>query len=611
MMQPVVTSNSDPRTNGSVRGDLPHKDAGAHARGQTFASALDDSHVVAAKGGKTALSNNDREGQVTEDTVLSSSATAADASDGQQSKDDVLSDLGAAASEKSNNSPEKEYPDDESIAWLAEILAPAVAVTEVGQMSAADTKAVAPSEEVPSTGEPIVTQLVERISNHEANIDVDGMVVIDGAADTEPENSEFDWLSMLDDIHAVAAVNSGNDQAEDSTSKEPSIDTDSHSLQVQAANLGTDLLVAEIMRTVELLREQGDDVDPEALADLNILIDDLLTQDPNMKPSSMLGLSGDDWKNMDARLLRQMLLNVNSTSSATTPLVETASDELLHELVKADDKTIAKVAEQAAAQMLEKEPATSKVKENFVEKLKSDIAEAKISLRNGQGESVDFRQMVREALPDEGATGLPQQVENSKLQQLVTTTRMTLEGQASESRVGIAAETNKTSVASTSKGGASELDINRQNLANNLDKAVNLNRPDAPQNIAEKVQLMVNSKTMTAEIRLDPQDLGSMKLKINAAGDAVSVNIVVQSQQAREVLEQATPRLRELLEEQGIELGQSSVKQESQQHSANDGERRGMAKGGSDQDAELDNEHANIREVAVVNGAMSGIDFFV
>ena len=74
---------------------------------------------------------------------------------------------------------------------------------------------------------------------------------------------------------------------------------------------------------------------------------------------------------------------------------------------------------------------------------------------------------------------------------------------------------------------------------------------------------MVNSRNISAEIRLDPPDLGGMNIKVNLSGDSASVSFVVQSQQAREALDQATPRLREMLEEQGIELGQSSVEQES------------------------------------------------
>ena len=54
-----------------------------------------------------------------------------------------------------------------------------------------------------------------------------------------------------------------------------------------------------------------------------------------------------------------------------------------------------------------------------------------------------------------------------------------------------------------------------------------------------------------------------MQIRVNVSGESASVSFVVQSQHARDVLEQATPRLKEMLEEQGIQLGQSSVEQET------------------------------------------------
>jgi flagellar hook-length control protein FliK len=95
------------------------------------------------------------------------------------------------------------------------------------------------------------------------------------------------------------------------------------------------------------------------------------------------------------------------------------------------------------------------------------------------------------------------------------------------------------------------------------DKGINMFKPEGQQQLTEKVRWMVNSRNISAEIRLDPPDLGGMNIKVNLSGDSASVSFVVQSQHARDALDQAVPRLREMLEENGIELGQSSVQQES------------------------------------------------
>ena len=141
----------------------------------------------------------------------------------------------------------------------------------------------------------------------------------------------------------------------------------------------------------------------------------------------------------------------------------------------------------------------------------------------------------------------------------------------------------------------------------NFEKAANINRPEGQVQIVEKVRWMVNQNNLQADIRLDPPDLGSMKVKVQMSGEAASVSFVVQSQQARDVFEQNAPRLKELLEEQGIELGQSSVEQEQHQTEEQDGQLAGGSENGT---GELD-EPTEHTEHRIVNGRIGGIDYFV
>ena len=86
-----------------------------------------------------------------------------------------------------------------------------------------------------------------------------------------------------------------------------------------------------------------------------------------------------------------------------------------------------------------------------------------------------------------------------------------------------------------------------------FDKAVNIHKSDGQQQLSEKIRWMVNARNTMAEIRLDPPELGSMQVRVNVAGDAASVSFVVQSQQAKDALADAMPKLRDMLSEQGIE----------------------------------------------------------
>lgn len=85
------------------------------------------------------------------------------------------------------------------------------------------------------------------------------------------------------------------------------------------------------------------------------------------------------------------------------------------------------------------------------------------------------------------------------------------------------------------------------------------------QALQEQVQFLLNRKLDTVEIRLDPPELGNLQIKLHLNQDQAQVGIVVQNSHARELLEQTLPRLREMLAQQGIQLGQTQVQQQSQQ----------------------------------------------
>lgn len=112
-----------------------------------------------------------------------------------------------------------------------------------------------------------------------------------------------------------------------------------------------------------------------------------------------------------------------------------------------------------------------------------------------------------------------------------------------------------------------------QKQADQLGQKLNLIQPQASEQLKEKMLMMVKDKVHTAEIRLDPSELGSMQIKINLQQDQMSVQFMVQQGNAKELMEQQMPKLRELLQQQGIELSQGSVQQQNQSSSGQEGGR--------------------------------------
>lgn len=141
-------------------------------------------------------------------------------------------------------------------------------------------------------------------------------------------------------------------------------------------------------------------------------------------------------------------------------------------------------------------------------------------------------------------------------------------------------------------------------------QAVNIARNDAAKILQEKVSMMLNLNNQEAEIRLDPRELGSMQIRIRTDAEQAQVNFVVQNQQAKDLLEQSMPKLREMLAEQGIELGQSNIEQggEGQQEQMLGSNEQGQAHSTSAEQSEQDENMTSRANGALNDG--SSIDYY-
>ena len=149
-----------------------------------------------------------------------------------------------------------------------------------------------------------------------------------------------------------------------------------------------------------------------------------------------------------------------------------------------------------------------------------------------------------------------------------------------------------------------------------FDKAVNIHKSDGQQQLSEKIRWMVNARNTMAEIRLDPPELGSMQVRVNVAGDAASVSFVVQSQQAKDALADAMPKLRDMLSEQGIELGDAQVRKDNssgqengQQLAGNSHQGQGAGDRGEN-DGVDDTDGMRVIEHSISRADKGGIDFY-
>lgn len=85
---------------------------------------------------------------------------------------------------------------------------------------------------------------------------------------------------------------------------------------------------------------------------------------------------------------------------------------------------------------------------------------------------------------------------------------------------------------------------------------------EAPSVLRERITMMMNKGITQAEIKLDPAELGSMHVKLSMQNDQLSIQVQTTQAQSKELVEQHMPRLREMLNQQGINLGESQVGQQ-------------------------------------------------
>lgn len=252
----------------------------------------------------------------------------------------------------------------------------------------------------------------------------------------------------------------------------------------------------------------------------------------------------------------------------------------------------------------------------FLSVLKVGIEEFKDQLKAGHEPGLDLKDLVAEALTKVDDVAISAKVKESLEpslralnQSLVALTHMS---QSLESHHSQTALTNGVDILTNQSEQAKATAFHQ--FDNKLDKAINLLKPEGQQQLAEKMRWMVNTNNLVADIRLDPAELGSVQVRVSLSSDAASVNFVVQSHQTRDALESATPKLRELLAEKGIELGQSSVRQENQNKQDSQGQL--AQRGANAQQANTDfddvaDESLLLNQHNLLTPSSGSIDYFV
>jgi flagellar hook-length control protein FliK len=85
--------------------------------------------------------------------------------------------------------------------------------------------------------------------------------------------------------------------------------------------------------------------------------------------------------------------------------------------------------------------------------------------------------------------------------------------------------------------------------------------PEFPGELSARMKTLLRDGVREARLQLHPAELGRLQVTVSTDGDQARVSFVADTQAARDAIEQSMPRLREMLEQNGMQLAQSDVGQ--------------------------------------------------
>lgn len=132
------------------------------------------------------------------------------------------------------------------------------------------------------------------------------------------------------------------------------------------------------------------------------------------------------------------------------------------------------------------------------------------------------------------------------------------------------------------------------------------------EDVGSRLIWMAGRGESKAELVLTPPSLGKLAVSIQVNGDQASAQFVAATPAARDALEQALPRLREVLQQAGINLGEANVST-SGEHQARgdaDGQQAGNRRSGQRAAAAPVAEHVAQPAAVWSSGGLGMIDTF-
>jgi flagellar hook-length control protein FliK len=125
--------------------------------------------------------------------------------------------------------------------------------------------------------------------------------------------------------------------------------------------------------------------------------------------------------------------------------------------------------------------------------------------------------------------------------------------------------------------------LHKLDLAAAFPAPVPLPSPRFAEEVGARLQWIAEQQGGEATLRISPDGLGPVEIRLKLDGDRVELGFTATQQDTRQALQDALPKLREMLAQQGLQLGQADVGQKHAQSSNDDASKTAKGFAGDDE----------------------------
>ena len=295
----------------------------------------------------------------------------------------------------------------------------------------------------------------------------------------------------------------------------------------------------------------------------------------NLKSSiNKTALQGDIVKNSDSAQ-KGLLTDTSESAQSHHSKSKQQSNQLLDSVVKTVEKS---PLPESIRQTLAEQPTKPKTEEGLQHNKLQDMKLSELMTKGVLSDEEDYSEMLKpentkfsrplsksDQADSPAKTDISQmvtQLKNSKSFHKTVTASNSSQNAISVSEPDSTSQINKLIMTTNTEMTTSQTKAPQNIIANSaIQSGLSLKRNFSP-NLAARIQWVYQQAISSAEILMDPPELGPLSVKITKNNGETNVLFQVSNPSTKEAIEENLAKLKELLAEQGINLGDTQVEQQ-------------------------------------------------